>query len=92
MDDFFEELSRRLAAVAEQEGARIDPPELSQPLEQELLAFAREVAHQGERRFAPLATYLVGVAIGRLGPAADATAYVQKLQRELAQDQNSLRD
>jgi hypothetical protein len=87
MNDFLEELGRGLVAVAEQEGGRIDPPELNPPLEEELLALARDVAHQSERRFAPLATYLVGVAVGRLERSnPDATAYVRKLRLALERD------
>jgi Domain of unknown function (DUF6457) len=93
VNDFFEELGRRLVAVAEQEGARIDRPELSPPLEEELLALARGVAHQGERRFAPLATYLLGVAVGRLeGSGGDAMAYVRKVRLELERDQTAVTD
>jgi hypothetical protein len=87
VNDFFEELGRRLVAVAEQEGARIDRPELDPPLAEELLALARSVAHRSERRFAPLATYLIGVAVGRLqGSASDTSGYVQKLRLELERD------
>jgi hypothetical protein len=86
-----EELGRRLVAVAEHEGVRIDQPELNPPLAEELLALARIVAHRGERRFAPLATYLLGVAVGRLaGSSADATRYVQKIRLELESDQNGV--
>jgi Domain of unknown function (DUF6457) len=92
VNDFFEELGRRLVAVAEQEGARIDRPELNPPLEEELLALARGVAHQGERRFAPLATYLVGVAVGRLeASGGNSAAYVKKVRLELERNQDAVR-
>jgi Domain of unknown function (DUF6457) len=90
--DLLEELGRRLVAVAEQQGTRIDRPELDPPLEEELLALARGVAHQSERRFAPLATYLIGVAVGRLqASGGDATAYVREVRRELEREQDAVR-
>lgn len=66
MDDFL----RRLAAA-------LDVPELEPEQIETLLATARDVAHGTERRHAPLASFLVGMAIGRGSslPAATATVH-----------------
>lgn len=65
MNPFFEELGRRLVAVAADRGATISAPELDADLSRELLDLTRVVAHTQERRFGPLAAYLTGVAVGR---------------------------
>lgn len=43
-----------------------------------LLDVARDVAHDTERRFAPLSTFLLGLALGREG-AADRAAGLDEL-------------
>ena len=62
MNDFLEDLARRLAAQSGGAEAAIDPD-----LARELLDLARVVAHSEERRFAPLGTYLAGYAAGAAG-------------------------
>ena len=59
MNDWLEELASALG---------VEP--LSREEVGALLRLAREVAHGVERRFAPLSTFLVGVAVGR-GEAFD---------------------
>lgn len=54
----------------------IDPETLDREL---VLAVARDVAHSVTRRAAPLATYLLGVAVGRGASAADAAARLTRL-------------
>lgn len=46
-----------------------------------LLDLARDVAHGTERRYAPLSTFLVGVALGRRG-AGRGTAELERLVGE----------
>jgi Domain of unknown function (DUF6457) len=56
MNDWLEDLSRRLG---------VDP--LSPDEMGAVLKLARDVAHGVERKFAPLSTYLLGVAVGAGG-------------------------
>ena len=77
MNPFFEDLGNRLSAAAGERGATIDPPTLDAAVAAELLDLARVTAHTQERRFAPLASFLAGVAAERLraaGARADPEA------------------
>lgn len=69
MNPFFDDLGRRLAAAAGERGAAIEPPTLDPAVASELLDLARVAAHTQERRFAPLASFLAGVAAERLRAA-----------------------
>ncbi len=62
MNPFFEELGAAFAAEAKRCGASIDPPKLEPKTADELLDLARVVSHTRERRFAPLACYVAGIA------------------------------
>ena len=66
MNEFFNELGRAFAQAAREHGKEIEEPRLDPELAEELLDFSRVVAHTRERRFAPLATYIAGVAAGRM--------------------------
>jgi hypothetical protein len=63
---FFDDLGRRLAESASREGAAIEPPTLDPAVAKELLELARVAAHTQERRFAPLSTFVAGIAAERL--------------------------
>ena len=65
MNAFFDELAADLVAEARRRGATIDPPKLEPKTAEELLELARVVSHTRERRFAPLACYVAGVAAAR---------------------------
>jgi hypothetical protein len=76
VNDFFEKLGRRLSDAASERGAAIDPPALDRAIADELLQLARVVAHGKERSFAPLATFLAGIATERFrmaNPTAGTT-------------------
>ena len=66
---FFEELGDRFADAAARRGFPIDAPALDAAVAQELLELARVAAHTQERRFAPLASFMAGVAAERLRAA-----------------------
>jgi hypothetical protein len=97
VNEFFDDLARRWAEVAARRGVEIDPPDLSSDMAAELLELARVAAHTQERRFAPLASFMAGVAVERLraatrasaGPAPtststdELTAYVREVRQEL---------
>jgi len=90
---FFEDLGRRWAEAATRRGVETEPPELDPALANELLELARVAAHTQERRFAPLAAFMAGVAVERLRlafesggnpiSASELSAYVQEVRQQL---------
>ena len=93
MNQFFESLGQDWVDAAGRRGADIAPPTIDSRVALELLELARAAAHTQERRFAPLTSYLAGVAAERLrvakpdlddGAVADFILEVrQKLEREV---------
>jgi hypothetical protein len=88
MNDWFEALSRRFADTARQHGGEITSPELDPQVADEILELARVAAHTKERRFAPLACFMAGVAVERLRQAgslsaAEEVAYVRAVREGL---------
>src|SRR2546423_13551591 len=88
MNAWFETLGRQFAAAARARGATIAPPELDPQVADELLELARVASHSKERRFAPLACYMAGVAVERLRQAgsvsaADEAAYLRTIRETL---------
>lgn len=88
MNAFFADLGARLARGATARGAPIGTPELDPKMAHEILELARVVAHGHERRFAPLASFLAGMAAGRLATKhdlspAELVAYVRELREAL---------
>lgn len=89
MNDFFTELGHRWTAAARRRGAEIEPPVLELPVAEQLLELARVVAHGKERRFAPLAAFMAGVAAERFHNAqgaGDAADLVREVREELERD------
>jgi hypothetical protein len=85
MNAWFEALGRRFAEAAQARRATITPPELDPQVADELLELARVASHTKERRFAPLACYMAGVAVERLRQAgslsaADEAAYLRAIR------------
>ena len=93
MNQFFESLGQDWVDAASRRGAEISKPALDSRIALELLELARVAAHTQERRFAPLTSYLAGVAAERLrmakpdlddGAVAEFILEVrQKLEREV---------
>ena len=89
---FVQRFGDLVAEVSASRGSPIEPPELSPALLPELLEFAGVVAHQNERRYAPLASYLVGRAVerqrGSTGAAEAETisGFLAELRRRLTED------
>lgn len=69
MNQFFESLGEDWVEAARQRGAEIEKPTLDSRIALELLELARVAAHTQERRFAPLTSYLAGVAAERMRAA-----------------------
>lgn len=85
MNQFFDDLGRLLAAAAGVEEA----PALDAATAEEILELARVAAHTQERRFAPLAAYLAGIAVERARSARsaiDAGAVIRQVRTELEQE------
>ncbi|MDQ6917737.1 MAG: DUF6457 domain-containing protein [Candidatus Dormibacteraeota bacterium] len=89
MNPFFDDLGERWVASAMARGVEIARPEMDSQVALELLELARVAAHTQERRFAPLACYLAGVAAERLRSgrpdlsAAEVADYVNEVRQSL---------
>ncbi len=93
MNQFFESLGQDWVDAARRRGVEVAKPALDSRVALELLELARVAAHTQERRFAPLTSYLAGVAAERLrmakpdvddGEVAEFILEVrQKLEREV---------
>ena len=93
MNEFFEALGQDWVEAAHRRDAVIAKPTLDSRVALELLELARVAAHTQERRFAPLTSYLAGVAAERLRtaiPEVDDAAVAdfilevrKKLEREV---------
>jgi hypothetical protein len=94
MNEFFDHMGDLWVAAASERGASIAKPALDAQVALELLELARVAAHTQERRFAPLASYLAGVAAERLRssrPAHDAeiAAFIQEVRKKLEKENPS---
>ena len=91
MNEFFDSLGKRLRKAAERRGAKIEQPELDEKVAAEILELARVAAHTKERRFAPLATYMAGIAAERLrlskgADADDIASLIREVREELERE------
>ena len=91
MNEFFESLGKRWRAAAHRRGADIAEPELDPKIAEELLELARVAAHTKERRFAPLASYMAGIAAERLrlskgADADDIASLIREVREELERE------
>ncbi len=92
MNPFFHQLGAMLVEEANARGAGIDAPTMDDDSSKELLDLARVVAHSRERRFAPLACYLIGIAIAKMQmkqPQLDVANYVKALRVALEPQEDS---
>lgn len=85
MNEWFEALGRRFASTAGDRGVTVESPELDPQVADEVLELARVAAHTKERRFAPLASFMAGIAVERLRQAgsfsaADQAAYLRTIR------------
>ena len=77
MNEFFEDLGKRYRQEAQSRGVEIEAPSLDADMALELLELTRLVAHNHERRFAPLSSYLAGIAAERFRAARPETTAVE---------------
>jgi len=88
---WFDALSRRFADAAREQGTEIAAPELDPQVADEVLELARVAAHSKERRFAPLACFMAGIAVERqrqvraTSPIGEA-AYIRSVAQSLEGD------
>ncbi len=73
MNPWFDRLGDRFVEAARQRKAVINPPRLEASSAEELLALAQVTAHTQERRFAPLACFMAGIAVERVRQAGSGT-------------------
>jgi len=92
MNPFFDQFGVMLVEEANARGADIAAPTMDDGTAKELLDLARVVAHSRERRFAPLACYLAGIAIATIQtkqPQLDIANYVKALRIALEAQEDS---
>jgi hypothetical protein len=98
MNQFFDELGGLWVMEAEHRGAKIAAPVLDPRVALELLELARVAAHTRERRFAPLACFMAGVAAERLRNGkpgvdeGDVAAFIQEVRQKLEREASRDRD
>ena len=89
MSEYFADFGARLARLVHVRGMDIESPTISSRVAAEVLELAGTVAHTSERKFAPLAAFVIGVAVGqlrsagRLGTDREVAAFVAQLRTEL---------
>lgn len=66
MNSYFDELGDRFTGAATARGATIETPTVTSRVAQEILELARVAAHTQERRFAPIASFVAGLAVERM--------------------------
>ena len=92
MNEFFDTLGQAWVDAAQRRGATIGKPTLDSRVALELLELARVAAHTQERRFAPLTSYLAGIAAERLRTATpevdDATIadFIEEVRKKLERE------
>ena len=92
MNEFFEALGKEWVDAAQRRGATIAKPTLDSRVALELLELARVAAHTQERRFAPLTSYLAGIAAERLRSAkpdvddAAIAEFIEEVRKKLERE------
>ncbi len=85
--EYFADFGTRLARLLRERGVEIQPPTINSLLADEVLRLAATVAHTSERTFAPLASFVTGIAVGELraagGSDGEIAALVAQLRTEL---------
>ena len=88
-NEYFSDFGARLARLALAQGIEIETPTIDSHAATEVLELAGTVAHRSERKFAPLASFLTGVAVGSLRSAGqlqtdkEVAAFVEELRQSL---------
>ena len=89
MHDYFSDLGIRLNRLTQARGLDPEFPAIQPGVAAEVLALAGTVAHTSERKFAPIASFAAGIALGRLMDAGllsseqDVVEFIRQLRTEL---------
>ena len=89
MHEYFSELGVRLNRLTQARGLVDEFPAIQPGVAAEVLALAGTVAHTSERKFAPIASFAAGIALGRLMDAGllsseqDVVEFISELRTEL---------
>ncbi len=97
ISEYFSAFGERLARLARAQGVEIETPTIDSHVAAEVLELAGAVARSSERKFAPLASFLTGVAVGSLRSAGqlqtdrEVVAFVAELRQNLGGSSQDLR-
>jgi hypothetical protein len=92
MHEYFSDLGLRLNRLTHARGLETEFPAIQPGVAAEVLALAGTVAHTSERKFAPIASFAAGIAVGRLTSAGllsseqDVVDFVRQLCAEVDGD------
>lgn len=95
MNAWFDDFAIRCGELASRHRAPIEAPHLNAAVARELLDLTRVVAHSGERQFAPLAAFVVGLTVERMSRANpalendDVVAFLRDLKDSIAPKQTA---
>jgi hypothetical protein len=98
MDIYFKGFGARLSELTRARGVAVDLPNIKPSLAHEVLDLAGAVAHTQERQFAPLASFLAGVAVGtlrsagELGADREVATFIATLRRHLEDPDDPAKD
>jgi hypothetical protein len=89
MDDYSSDFGVQLRRLTQMHGADIEVGAVTSGVAAEVLALAGAVAHASERKFAPIASFAAGVAVGKLQAGGriltdqDVTHFLAQLRVQL---------
>ena len=89
MQEYFSAFRLRLGRLMRARGLDIESPGIASVVATEILELAGAVAHTSERKFAPIASFAAGIAVGRLNAAGllpssdDVAEFLADLRKEL---------
>ena len=92
MHEYFSDLALLLNRLTRARGLETEFPAIRSGVAAEVLALAGTVAHTSERKFAPIASFETGIALGKLMHAGllsseqDVVEFIGELRRELEGD------
>ncbi len=92
MHEYFSDLALRLNRLTQARGLETEFPAIQPGVAAEVLALAGTVAHTSERKFAPIASFAAGIAVGRLTDAGllsseqDVVEFISQLRKDLEGD------
>jgi hypothetical protein len=89
MQEYFSDLGLRLRRLMKAHGLESEAPVIESGAAVEILALAGSVAHTSDRKFAPIAAFAAGIAVGKLKTAGllssdgEVAGFAAELRRQL---------